>query len=58
MPKSERMEMIGEGKSIGRGFVIELDRPVNANVLRLTINKASRRPGIWEIEVNPVKQAN
>ena len=54
-PESEFMEVIAKGQTIGRGFVIELDKPVTANVLKLIINKASKRPGVWEIEVNPVK---
>ena len=54
-PESESMEVIARGETIGRGFVIELDEPLSANVLTLTINKASKRPGVWEIEVNPVK---
>jgi hypothetical protein len=54
-PESEFMEVIAKGQTIGRGFVIELDKPVTANVLTFTINKASTRPGVWEIKVNPVK---
>ena len=49
------MDVIARGETIGRGFVIELDKPVTANVLKLTINSASNRPGVWEIEVNPVE---
>ena len=54
-PETESMEVIAEGGSIGRGFVIDLHKPVQANVLKLIINKASKRPGVWEIEVNPVQ---
>ncbi len=55
-PESEFMNIIAEGESIGRDYVIELDKPVRANALRLNIIRASKRPGIWEIEVNPVNQ--
>jgi len=55
-PEKEVMKTIASGESIGRGHVIELKKPVTANVLKLMINKASERPGIWEIEVNPVSQ--
>jgi len=55
-PDKEFMNIISEGKTIGRNFVIILDKPVTANALRLYINKASKRPGIWEIEVNPADQ--
>lgn len=56
-PGKESMEEIALGESIGRGYVIELDKPVTANVLKISIPKASKRPGIWEIEVNPPTQA-
>jgi len=49
------MDEIARGETIGRGFVIELEKPVNANALRLVIIKSTERPGIWEIEVNPSK---
>jgi hypothetical protein len=52
-PETETMQEVARGRSIGRGYVIELDKPVTANVLNLIINNASKRPGIWEIEVNP-----
>jgi len=55
-PESETMKVIQSGNTIGRKHVIELDEPVTANVLRLTIKKASNRPGIWEMVVNPVGQ--
>jgi len=51
-PGKEVMKKIASGKSIGRDFVIELDKPVTVNALRLKILKASERPGIWEIQVN------
>ena len=54
-PGKEYMEEIASGNLIGRGYVIELDKPVTANTLSLIINKASDRPGVWEIEVNPPK---
>lgn len=52
-PDKEYMKEIASGDLIGRGYVIELEKPVTANALRLRINKASDRPGVWEIEVNP-----
>ena len=52
-PEKESMEEISKGDSIGKGFIIELDKPVTANTLRLTINKSSQRPGVWELQVNP-----
>jgi len=55
-PDKEVMKEIAGGESIGRGHVIELEKTVTANVLKLIISKASERPGIWEIEVNPVNQ--
>ena len=54
-PKKPYMKPIASGSSIGRGFVIELKKPVTANALRLTIIESSERPGIWEIEVNPYR---
>ena len=55
-PDKEFMNIISEGKTIGRNFVIILDKPVTANALRLNIVRASKRTGIWEIEVNPADQ--
>ncbi len=52
-PEQETMEEIGKGEGIGRGFVIELGQPITVNTLRLTM-KSSKRPGIWEIQVNPI----
>jgi|GEM_PF-1081201 len=55
-PEKETMERIAQGESIGNGYIIELDKPVTANVLKLIINKSSKQPGIREITVNPVNQ--
>jgi hypothetical protein len=55
-PGTEFMKEIAAGRSIGREFVIELEKPVTANALRLTIINASDRPGLWEIEVNPLEK--
>ena len=52
-PGTERMTEIKKGETIGRRFVIELEKPLTANVLRLNVLKSSQRPGVWEIEVNP-----
>ena len=49
------MKEITKGEKIGRNFIIELKRPITANALKLNILKASERPGVWEIEVNPAK---
>ncbi len=54
-PKKETMKEISKGKTIGKGLVIELSKPITANALKLVIQKASARPGIWELKVNPVK---
>ena len=51
-PKIEKMKRVQKGEKIGRGFVIELKKPITANVLRLNINNATERPGVWEIIVN------
>lgn len=50
-PGSETMNLIKKGDTIGRNFVIDLDKPITVNVLRLNIIRASERPGVWEIEV-------
>ncbi len=50
-PDKEILSVIDRGNTIGRNFVIELDRPVTANVLKLNVLKASERPGVWEIRV-------
>lgn len=47
------MTEIKKGETIGRRFVIELEKTLTANVLRLNVLKSSQRPGVWEIEVNP-----
>ena len=54
-PGEEVMNRIASGEKIGRGYVIELEEPITANALKLIIHKATERPGLWEIEVNPVK---
>lgn len=56
-PGKEQMEKIAGGGTIGRDFIIELDKPITANVIKLIIHKASERPGVWEIEVNSFEPA-
>ncbi len=51
-PGKEIMKAVARGESIGRNFMIELDKAITVNALRLKILKASDRPGVWEIEVN------
>ncbi len=51
-PGKEVMKTIVEGESIGRNYVIELDKAITVNALILKILKASERPGVWEIIVN------
>jgi len=51
-PGREKMKVVAKGTTIGHNFVIELDKPVVVNALRLNILKASERPGVWEIKVN------
>ena len=50
--EAEGVGVIKMGETIGRGFVIEMDKPITTQVLKLNILKASKRPGVWEIEVN------
>lgn len=50
--EAEGVGIIKKGGSIGRGFVINLDEPITTKVLRFKILKSSKRPGVWEIELN------
>lgn len=45
------MKEIARGTTAGRNRTIDLERPIKAKRLRLTIDKASTVPTIWEVEV-------
>jgi len=47
----DRLSEVAQGTTVGRNHAVDIPKPTTAKRLRLTIDKASVVPTIWEVEV-------